>query len=146
MDDLGSSGSVVACGIEFPDQGSNLGPLHWECGILATGPPGKSRSFKNKHVFISGCAESSLLCAAFPSFSKWKATLQLQSKGLSCCRARASGARASVTVACGRSSFGSQTPERRLISCGPQVQWPLGMWIFQDQGLNQCLLHCKTDS
>ena len=23
--------------------GSNLGPpLHWECGVLATGPPGKS--------------------------------------------------------------------------------------------------------
>ena len=32
----------AACGIEFPDQGSNLGPLHWECGVLATGPPGKS--------------------------------------------------------------------------------------------------------
>ena len=23
----------------FPDQGSNLGPLHWELGVLATGPP-----------------------------------------------------------------------------------------------------------
>ena len=30
-----------SCGIQFPDQGSNLGPLHWECGVLAAGPPGK---------------------------------------------------------------------------------------------------------
>ena len=33
-----------ACGIQFPDQGSNWGPLHWECGVLPTGPPGKSPS------------------------------------------------------------------------------------------------------
>ena len=24
------------------DQGSNLDPMHWECWVLATGPPGKS--------------------------------------------------------------------------------------------------------
>ena len=36
-------GSLVATyGIQFPDQGSNLGTLHWESGVLATGPPGKS--------------------------------------------------------------------------------------------------------
>ena len=33
---------VAACGIQFPKLELNLGPLHWECGILATGPPGKS--------------------------------------------------------------------------------------------------------
>ena len=33
---------VVACGIQFPNQGLNLGPLHWDPGVLATGPPGKS--------------------------------------------------------------------------------------------------------
>ena len=33
---------MTACGVCFPDQGSNLGPLPWECGALATGPPGKS--------------------------------------------------------------------------------------------------------
>ena len=33
---------VVACWIYFPDQGSNPGPLHWEPGVLTTGPPGKS--------------------------------------------------------------------------------------------------------
>lgn len=27
----------------FPSQGLNLGPLHWECGGLATGPLRKSR-------------------------------------------------------------------------------------------------------
>ena len=30
---------VAACGIEFPDQGSNLGFLHWRNGVLATGQP-----------------------------------------------------------------------------------------------------------
>ena len=33
---------AVACGTQFPEQGSNLSPLHWEHGVLATGPPGKS--------------------------------------------------------------------------------------------------------
>ena len=32
----------AACGIQFPDQGSNPGPRHWQHGVLATGPPGKS--------------------------------------------------------------------------------------------------------
>ena len=34
---------VLACAIQLPDQESNPGPLHWECGFLATGPPGKSQ-------------------------------------------------------------------------------------------------------
>ena len=33
---------LATCGTYFPDQGLNLGPLLWECGVLATGPPGKS--------------------------------------------------------------------------------------------------------
>ena len=33
---------VIACGIYFPDQGSNPGPLHWEHGALAVRPPGQS--------------------------------------------------------------------------------------------------------
>ena len=32
---------VVACGIQFPNQGSNLGPLYWEWRVLPTGLPGK---------------------------------------------------------------------------------------------------------
>ena len=27
---------------KFPNQGSNLCPLHWRHGVLTTGPPGKS--------------------------------------------------------------------------------------------------------
>ena len=34
--------SVVACGSSFPDQGWNLGPLHGEHRVLASGPPEKS--------------------------------------------------------------------------------------------------------
>ena len=33
---------VMACGIQFPDQALNPGPLHWELRGLATGPPGRS--------------------------------------------------------------------------------------------------------
>ena len=37
----------LCCGMWdlVPDQGSNLGPLPWEHGVLATGPPGKSLCF-----------------------------------------------------------------------------------------------------
>ena len=31
---------VEARGFKFHDQGSNLGPLDWEHGVPATGPPG----------------------------------------------------------------------------------------------------------
>ena len=37
--------SVVAGRVQFPDQGSNPGPLLWEHGVLATGPPWESLSF-----------------------------------------------------------------------------------------------------
>ena len=36
---------AAACGIQFPDQRSNPGPLHWKHGVLATGPPGKSLNY-----------------------------------------------------------------------------------------------------
>ena len=37
---------VFGCGIRVlvPDQGSKPVPLHWEHGVLAPGPPGKSDS------------------------------------------------------------------------------------------------------
>ena len=35
-----------ACGIQFPDQESNPGPLHWERRVLTIVPPGKS------HIYI----------------------------------------------------------------------------------------------
>ena len=34
---------VAACGIKFPDQGTNLDPLRGELGVLAAGPPEKSQ-------------------------------------------------------------------------------------------------------
>lgn len=35
---------TLSCGLwnQFPDQGSDPGPLHWACRILATGPSGMS--------------------------------------------------------------------------------------------------------
>ena len=36
---------VAVCGIQFLDQRLNPGPLLWEHGITATGPPGKSPSW-----------------------------------------------------------------------------------------------------
>ena len=36
---------VTACGISFPAQGSNPGPLSWEHEVLATGPLRKSLSY-----------------------------------------------------------------------------------------------------
>ena len=34
---------LAACEILFPDQGLNLGPLHWELRVLVTGPQEKSQ-------------------------------------------------------------------------------------------------------
>ena len=63
---------IGACGTWFPDQGLNPGPLHWEGGVLITGPPGKSLNwilcfasisvfvvFREKHqgVWFPGCSE-----------------------------------------------------------------------------------------
>lgn len=31
---------AAACGMVCSDQGSDLGLLYWECGVLATGPQG----------------------------------------------------------------------------------------------------------
>ena len=35
---------TVAYGIQFPHQGSNLDPLHWECRVSAAGSLGKSQA------------------------------------------------------------------------------------------------------
>ena len=43
---------VAACGISFPDQGSNLGHLDWEYGVLAAGPLGKSLTCRNLTIYI----------------------------------------------------------------------------------------------
>ena len=43
---------VAACGIKFPDQGLNPGPLHWERRVLATGLSGKSLDINIHSSFI----------------------------------------------------------------------------------------------
>ena len=42
----------AACGILVPDQGSKPYPLHWKCGVLTPGLPGKSpkHSFYQRHL------------------------------------------------------------------------------------------------
>ena len=59
---------VVAGGIWFPDQGLNLGPLHWELGVLATGPAGKFPSFLPLFFLLSAFKSPSpfLLFLSFP--------------------------------------------------------------------------------
>ena len=34
---------LAACGLQFPEQGLNRGPLHWERGVLAVDPRGSPR-------------------------------------------------------------------------------------------------------
>ena len=57
---------VEACGIQFPDQGSNPGPLHWEYGVSATEPQEKSPALPvleclfilDFHVLLIHCCHS----------------------------------------------------------------------------------------
>ena len=55
------AGGIFSCGmwIYFPDEETNLGPLHWERGVLATGPPGKSLELPAKHFLASRAARCS---------------------------------------------------------------------------------------
>ena len=75
---------IAACGslnytfgVKFPDRGLNLGPLHWEYGVLATGPLGKTLScfFSNKFLFCIVTCYPSGECIEFPysmKVCKWK--------------------------------------------------------------------------
>ena len=72
--------------------------------------------------FIFCCIGSSLLCSGFLYLHRVGATLRCRARdshcgGFSCCGAWALGVRASVVVARGLSSCGSQALERRLSSC-----------------------------
>ena len=70
-------GSLVAASrIQFPDQGSNLGPLHWEHSVLTTGPPGKSlflilkcpqQFFPNLRLLLLGVLFFALIPSSFIS-------------------------------------------------------------------------------
>ena len=45
--------STVACGLYFLDQGSNLGPLHWEHGVLAARLPVVIQSLSHVQLFVT---------------------------------------------------------------------------------------------
>ena len=81
---------VWLCRVEFPDQGSKLGPLDWERGVLTSGPPGKSLTallissspIENKKLFVCFLKTCQLLtqctiitcevrCLACPASGKW---------------------------------------------------------------------------
>lgn len=56
---------LAAYRIQFPDQVSNPGPLHWEQGVLATRPPGKpwasvSALVRHMGVRVKSCRTLSL--------------------------------------------------------------------------------------
>lgn len=53
---------AVACGIEFPEEGSNPGPLLWEHRVLTIGPPGKCQE-ETLFVFFFIC-----ICSGFSIF------------------------------------------------------------------------------
>ena len=103
-------------------------------------------------------SELGLCCCAraISSCSKWGATLHCSVQashcgGLSCCRAWALGAQASVVAARRLSSCGSRALERRLSSGGAWAWLLCSMWDLPDQGSNrvpcigrQILNHCGT--
>ena len=89
--------------------------------------------FFNYYLFIFGCVGSSLLHAGFLQLRRVGATLHCS--GFSCHGAQDLGARASVAVARGLSSCGSQALERRLRTCGAWASLLRGMWDLPGPGL-----------
>ena len=92
------------------------------------------------NLFIFGCVGPSLLHAGFLYLRQVGATLHFSVQashcgGFSCCEARALGGRASVVVAHGLSSCGSQALERRLSGCGARAQLLRGIWDLPGPGL-----------
>ena len=83
-------------------------------------------------LFIAACGLS--LLAASGGYSSLRCAGFSYCGGF-CCRAQAIGAQASVVVACGLSSCGSQALEHRLSSCGARAQLLRGMWDLPGPGL-----------
>ena len=83
--------------------------------------------FFNKFIFCLVLAALGLRCCtrAFSSYGEYGllccGAWASHCSGFSCCRAWALGTRASVVVARGLSSCGSQALERRLSSCGTRA-------------------------
>ena len=73
----GMEHSGVVRGLLFPDQGSNPGSLHWECEVIATGPPGKScKHFLKESTFISSLRDISQSPKANEQLSKYSLCTQ----------------------------------------------------------------------
>lgn len=60
---------VAACGIYFPEQQLNPGCLHWECGVLAIWPLGKSPVYLFLGVFLPLSSPSITLLLLLAPFS-----------------------------------------------------------------------------
>ena len=86
---------------------------------------------------LSSCGEQELLFVAVRRLLIAVASL--------CCGAWALGVRASVVVAHGLSSCGSQDLEHRLSSHGAWVSCSTACGIRLDQGSNPCSLHWQVD-
>ena len=98
----------------------------------------------NFYLFIFGCIGSLLLRTGF--LQLWQAGAILcrgaqasRCSSFSCCGARALSTRASVVVAHGLSSCGSQGPEHRLSSCGVWAQLLRGMWDLPRPRARTCV-------
>ena len=96
--------------------------------------------FSSYFFFFFGCIGSSLLHAGFLQLRRVGAALRCGARashhgGFSCCRAQALGVRASVVVARGLISCGSQALEHRLSSCVTRAQLLHGMWDLPGPGL-----------
>ena len=91
-------------------------------------------------IFVFGCIGSSLLCAGFLQLRRTGATLHCGAwashcGGFSCCGAWALCAWASVVVARGHSSCGSQALKHRMSSCGAWAQLLCSMWDLPGPGI-----------
>ena len=64
---------IAACEIQFPDQGLNACPLHRECRVLTTGPPGNKTPLGELHGSrdtFRGCEQRNSLGFYISSFKK----------------------------------------------------------------------------
>ena len=91
-------------------------------------------------MFVFGCVWSSLPCEGFLQLWQAGATLccgawASHCGGFSCCGAWALGTWASIVVAHGLSSCGSQALEHRLSSCGAWAYLLCGTWDLPGPGL-----------
>ena len=128
-----SKWGLLAYRIQFPDQGSNPGALHWELRVLATGPPGNPYNAPSPDLlklfiyFILGCSGSLFLDSGFFQLLRVGTTLVVVLGFLTVVASLIAengikGMRASVVVTPG-------------LSC-PRV-----CGTFPAQGLNSCPLH-----